>query len=164
VNIDGKSSTMLLLFSLADGACLAAIEATGLGQIRTAAMTGLGTRWLSDENVTEMAIIGTGKQALPQVAACIAVRPISKVRIFSRTPEKHWLTLLNLNFLKLMLLIVQRLKTLPKIFYLLTCVPIQRCRSLAQRWRLRARISMLSGLSFHLALNLRVMYFSGVQL
>jgi ornithine cyclodeaminase/alanine dehydrogenase-like protein (mu-crystallin family) len=89
VNIDGKSSTMLLLFSLADGACLAAIEATGLGQIRTAAMTGLGTRWLSDENVTEMAIIGTGKQALPQVAACIAVRPISKVRIFSRTPEKR---------------------------------------------------------------------------
>ncbi len=89
VNIDGKSSTMLLLFSLEDGACLAVIEATALGQMRTAAMTGLGTRWMSDQKITEMAIIGTGKQALPQIAACIAVRPISKVRIFSRSPEKR---------------------------------------------------------------------------
>mgnify|MGYP000315470707 FL=1 len=89
VNIDGKSSTMLLLFSLTDGACLAAIEATALGQMRTAAMTGLGTRWMADQNITEMAIIGTGKQALPQIAACLAVRLISKVRVFSRTPEKR---------------------------------------------------------------------------
>jgi len=89
VNINGKSSTLLLLFSLEDGACLAVIEATALGQIRTAAMSGLGTRWLSSETVNEMAIIGTGKQALPQIAACLAVRPIKRVRIFSRTPKKR---------------------------------------------------------------------------
>ena len=85
VNVGGKSQTLLLLFSLTDGALKCVVEATALGQMRTAAMTGLGTKWLAPEGATEMAIIGTGKQALPQIAACLAVRPIKKVRIYSRT-------------------------------------------------------------------------------
>jgi alanine dehydrogenase len=85
VNVGGKSQTVLLLFSLADGALKCVVEATALGQMRTAAMTGLGTKWLCAEGVTEMAIIGTGKQALPQIAACMAVRPIKRVRIYSRS-------------------------------------------------------------------------------
>ena len=97
VNIDGKSSTMILLFSLVDGSCLAAIESTALGQIRTAAMSGLGTRWLSDTNVTEMAIIGTGKQALPQIAACVAVRPLSVVKVFSRQAKKRQALVSEIN-------------------------------------------------------------------
>ena len=89
VNVDGKSSTLLVVYSLENGSCRAVIEATALGQIRTAAMTGLGTKWLAPENASEMAIIGTGKQALPQIAACLAVRPIKAVRIFSRSAEKR---------------------------------------------------------------------------
>lgn len=85
VNVGGKSQTVIVLFSLTDGALLCVIEATALGQMRTAAMTGLGTKWLAPEGVTEMAIIGTGKQALPQIAACLKVRPIRRLRIFSRT-------------------------------------------------------------------------------
>ncbi len=87
VNVDGKSSTVLVLFSLMDGACEAVIEATALGQMRTAAMTGVGTRRLAPRGADDMAIIGTGKQALPQVAACAAVCELKKLRIFSRTPE-----------------------------------------------------------------------------
>ena len=42
VNVGGKSQTVLVLFSLDDGALRAVIEATALGQMRTAAMTGVG--------------------------------------------------------------------------------------------------------------------------
>jgi len=89
VNIDGKSATLLIVYSLYDGSCRAVIEATALGQLRTAAMTGLGTKRLAPANIEHMAIIGTGKQALSQVAACAAVRPIKRVHIFSRKPQKR---------------------------------------------------------------------------
>ncbi|MEE8332295.1 MAG: ornithine cyclodeaminase family protein [Alphaproteobacteria bacterium] len=87
INVAGKSSTVLTLFSLEDGACLAVIEATALGQMRTASMTGVGTKRMAPEDADDMAIIGTGKQALTQVAACAAVRPLKRVRVFSRRPE-----------------------------------------------------------------------------
>lgn len=89
VNIRGKSSTVMVLFSLEDGACQAVIEATALGQTRTAAMTGVGTKRLAPAGADDMAIIGTGKQALPQIAACAAVLPLKKLRIFSRTAENR---------------------------------------------------------------------------
>jgi alanine dehydrogenase len=89
VNVAGKSQTVLIVFSLADGALRAVIEATALGQIRTAAMTGVGTDWMAPAQADEMAIIGTGKQALPQIAAVLAVRPIRHVRIFSRNEENR---------------------------------------------------------------------------
>jgi len=87
VNIDSKSQTVLVLFSLEDGALRAVIEATALGQTRTAAMTGVGTRRLAPEGADELAIIGAGKQAIPQAAACCAVRPIRHIRVFSRQPQ-----------------------------------------------------------------------------
>src|SRR4051812_33911103 len=89
VNVAGKSQTVLILFSLADGSLKAIIEATALGQIRTAAMSGVGTDWLAPAGATEMAIVGTGKQSLPQIAAVIAVRPIKRVRIYSRKAENR---------------------------------------------------------------------------
>ena len=89
VNISGKSSTVVVLFSLEDGACEAVIEATALGQTRTAAMTGVGTRRLAPVGADDMAIIGTGKQALPQIAACAAALPLKKLRIFSRSAENR---------------------------------------------------------------------------
>ena len=89
VNVGGKSATVLVLFSLEDGALRAVIEATALGQMRTAAMTGVGTRRLAAAGCDEMAIIGTGKQALTQIAACAAVRPLKSVRVFSRNPASR---------------------------------------------------------------------------
>lgn len=89
VNVAGKSQTLVILFSLVDGALRAVVEATALGQIRTAAMTGLGTKWLAPEGAREMAIVGTGKQALPQIAAVAAVRPIERVRVYSRKTENR---------------------------------------------------------------------------
>jgi ornithine cyclodeaminase len=87
VNLGGRSQTVLVLFSLQDGALRAVIEATALGQMRTAAMTGVGTRRLAPTSADELAVIGSGKQALPQAAACAAVRGIRHLRVFSRRPE-----------------------------------------------------------------------------
>jgi ornithine cyclodeaminase len=87
VNVGGKSQTVLVLFSLEDGRLRAVIEATALGQTRTAAMTGVGTKRLAPPDADELAVIGSGKQALPQVAACAAVRRLKHVRVFSRRPE-----------------------------------------------------------------------------
>jgi len=87
VNVAGKSQTVLVLFSLADGALRAVIEATALGQTRTAAMTGVGTKILAPADADELAVIGSGKQALPQAAAVAAVRKLRRVRVFSRRAE-----------------------------------------------------------------------------
>lgn len=89
VNVAGKSATVVIVFALEDGACQAVIEATALGQMRTAAMTGVGTRRLAPKGADDMAVIGTGKQALPQIAACAAVRPLKHLRIFSRNPDSR---------------------------------------------------------------------------
>ena len=87
VNVGGKSQTVLILFSLEDGRLRAVVEATALGQMRTAAMTGVGTGRLAPEDARCLALIGTGKQALPNAAACAAVRDIEEIRVFSRRAE-----------------------------------------------------------------------------
>ncbi|HXQ52341.1 MAG TPA: hypothetical protein VN802_14700 [Stellaceae bacterium] len=87
VNVAGRSQTVLVLFALEDGALRAVIEATALGQTRTAAMTGVGTKRLAAPEADELALIGSGKQALPQVAAVAAVRKLKRVRVFSRRTE-----------------------------------------------------------------------------
>ncbi|MFT5438967.1 MAG: alanine dehydrogenase [Alphaproteobacteria bacterium] len=89
INVHGKSETIVELFSMEDGALLAVVEATALGQMRTAAMTGVGTRRMAQAGVDEMGIVGSGKQALPQVAAVHAVRPLRKLRVFSRNAENR---------------------------------------------------------------------------
>ena len=87
VNVGGKSQTVLILFSLEDGRLRAVVEATALGQMRTAAMTGVGTARLAPDDARRLALIGTGKQALPNAAACAAVREIEEIRVFSRREE-----------------------------------------------------------------------------
>ncbi|MFM1987135.1 MAG: ornithine cyclodeaminase Ocd [Pseudomonadota bacterium] len=77
------------LFDSRNGGVRAMIEAGALGQLRTAAMTGLGTRWQAAEGVDDMGLVGTGFQALTQVAAVNAVRPLRRLRVFSPTPEKR---------------------------------------------------------------------------
>lgn len=84
---EGGATPLLILYDADNGSLRAVIEAFTLGQLRTGAVSGVATRWLSVEGADEMAIIGTGKQAWTQVAAVAAVRPIKRVRVFSRNEE-----------------------------------------------------------------------------
>src|SRR6516225_5009895 len=86
---EGGSTPLLLLWHATTARLLAIIEARALGQMRTAAMSAIATRWMSDEGADDLAIIGSGKQALTQVAAVAAVRRLRRVRVFSPTPSRR---------------------------------------------------------------------------
>lgn len=83
------AKAVFVLFDAVEGRLLAMMEANSLGQLRTSAMTGLGTKWVAREDATDMAIIGSGRQAMAQVAAVNAVRPLARIRVWSPTPEKR---------------------------------------------------------------------------
>ncbi len=85
----GGATPLLILWDSDSGALRAVIEAFALGQMRTAAMSGVATKWLAHPEAQELAIIGTGKQALGQVAAVAAVRPIRRVKVFGRDAERR---------------------------------------------------------------------------
>jgi ornithine cyclodeaminase/alanine dehydrogenase-like protein (mu-crystallin family) len=78
----------VLLFDEA-GQMLAMIEADMLGQIRTGAASGVATRFLAREDAKTLAVIGTGWQARTQLEACIHVRPIDRVLVYGRNPERR---------------------------------------------------------------------------
>jgi ornithine cyclodeaminase len=78
------ATPLLILFDCNDGSLKAVIEAFALGQMRTAAASGVATRWLAAAEADQFAMIGTGKQAITQVAAVLAVRPIRCIRVFGR--------------------------------------------------------------------------------
>lgn len=83
------AKAVFVLFDAVEGRLLAMMEANALGQLRTSAMTGLGTKWVAREDANDMAIIGSGRQAIAQVAAVNAVRPLSRIRVWSPTPAKR---------------------------------------------------------------------------
>src|SRR5215813_13059964 len=76
-----------LLYSSLDGKLKAMIEADLFGQMRTGAASGVATKLLANADAHTLAVIGTGKQSRTQIAAVCAVRPITRVKVFSRTAE-----------------------------------------------------------------------------
>lgn len=73
-----------ILWDAETGKLLAVIEAFAMGQLRTSGMAGLATDCLAVRDADRLAICGTGKQALAQVAAVQAVRPLRSVSVFGR--------------------------------------------------------------------------------
>lgn len=76
------------LFDPASGRPLAALDGTYLTALRTGAASGVATRHLARTDARVLAIFGAGAQALPQVLAVCAVRPIERIWIVNRTPER----------------------------------------------------------------------------
>ena len=72
-----------------NGEMLAIMEADTLGQIRTGAASGVATRFLAREDSKTLAVIGTGWQARTQLEACYHVRPISRILVYGRDPERR---------------------------------------------------------------------------
>jgi alanine dehydrogenase len=77
------------LYSGADGRLLAIIEADLLGQIRTGAASGVATRYMARADVRVVGLLGTGGQARTQLLAMCAVRPIERVLVYGRNPERR---------------------------------------------------------------------------
>ena len=85
-NARGGAAPLVIMHSSEDGRIVAIVEAFALGQMRTAALSAVATKWCAHEDADEMAIMGSGHQALPQVAAVARVRRLKRVRLWSRTP------------------------------------------------------------------------------
>jgi ornithine cyclodeaminase len=86
---DGGACPLLILFDSENGQVKAILEAFALGQMRTGGICGVATKWLSRPDAEVLALIGTGKQALAQLAAVAVVRRLKLVRVFSPTPERR---------------------------------------------------------------------------
>lgn len=82
---EGGAAPLLMLWDSETGALRAVIEAFALGQMRTGAITGVATKWLAAKGADEMAIIGSGKQAVTQVAAVHAAIELRRLRVYSPT-------------------------------------------------------------------------------
>lgn len=78
---------VVLLFDSQHGQLLAIVDATAVTKIRTAAVSAVATRLLAPSDAADLAILGSGTQAYAHLEAMLAVRPIRRVRVWSRTPE-----------------------------------------------------------------------------
>ena len=77
----------VMLFEADHGRLLAIMDASSITAIRTAAVSGVATRALAREDAGDLAILGSGVQAASHLDAMAAVRPLRRVRVWSRTPE-----------------------------------------------------------------------------
>jgi len=89
VHTKSGGGSLFSLFDAESGFLRAVIEARALGMLRTAAISGVATRALAPADATCAALIGTGPQAVTQLAALAAVRDLRRVRVYSPTPEKR---------------------------------------------------------------------------
>jgi alanine dehydrogenase len=77
----------VLLFEAEHGSLVAVIDATSITTIRTAAVSAVATDVLARKDAVSAAILGSGVQAASHLEAMIAVRPIERARVWSRSPE-----------------------------------------------------------------------------
>ncbi|MEZ0353721.1 ornithine cyclodeaminase family protein [Mycobacterium sp. pR1184] len=83
----GGATPLLAAWDVDTGKLLAVIQAFGLGQLRTSAITGTATSILAADRCQKLAVIGSGKQAEGQIAAVAAVREIQDIAIYSPTAD-----------------------------------------------------------------------------
>lgn len=77
----------VLLFESDTGRLAALMDGATITAIRTAAVSGVATDLLARKDAVELAILGAGVQARTHLEAIAAVRPLRRVRVWSRNPE-----------------------------------------------------------------------------
>ena len=74
--------------SAATGILRVVLEADFLGMMRTGAASGVATRWLSRPDSEILGVFGSGWQSEGHIEAIVAVRPVRRVKVFSRNAER----------------------------------------------------------------------------
>ena len=77
---------LVALYDPRDGSLKAIVHAGAITAIRTAAVSALATKYLARTGARDLALLGSGVQADSHLAALLQVRPIRRVRVWSRTP------------------------------------------------------------------------------
>jgi ornithine cyclodeaminase/alanine dehydrogenase-like protein (mu-crystallin family) len=78
----------VLLFDPEHGALVAIMHAGTITAVRTAAVSGVATNLLARSDAGDLAILGAGVQAHSHLEAMRAVRPVRRVRVWSRTQAR----------------------------------------------------------------------------
>ena len=78
----------VLLFEADTGRLSALMDGAAITAIRTAAVSGVATDLIARPDSVELAILGAGVQARTHIEAIAAVRPLRRVRIWSRNPDR----------------------------------------------------------------------------
>ena len=84
-----RHSTATLLYHTETGALDAVIEPGTLAWIRTGAASGVAAQYMSRPEASTIGVIGAGRQAQTQIEAICAVRPVAKVKVYSRDAERR---------------------------------------------------------------------------
>lgn len=84
----GTVRFIVLLYRCDTGELAALIEAGYMSRLRTGAATGVATKFMARQDACTVGMIGTGSHAPAQIEAVCAVRPIKRIRVFSRREEK----------------------------------------------------------------------------
>jgi ornithine cyclodeaminase len=77
---------VVALFDTEDGRLLALVDGSEITRIRTAAVSAVATRHLSNPEASHLALLGTGVQAESHLEAMRIVAPISRVTVWSSDP------------------------------------------------------------------------------
>lgn len=78
----------VFLHDIDDGSLLSVMDANYMGMIRTGAVTGLATSYMSREDSSVLGVFGTGFQAEGQIKAVCEVRNIGEIKIYGRNEER----------------------------------------------------------------------------
>ncbi|WP_431812204.1 ornithine cyclodeaminase family protein [Lysinibacillus sp. FW12] len=79
---------VLLLTDAENGSHVAMMNASYLTRLRTGALSGIATDYLSKKDATILTVIGTGGMAFEQVLGVLAVRSITKILLVNKTTSK----------------------------------------------------------------------------
>lgn len=84
-----RHSNVNLLYNTEDGTLEAVIRPSSMAWIRTGAASGVATKYMAQPDASVVGIVGSGRQAITQLEAVCAVRPVKLVKVYSRTPENR---------------------------------------------------------------------------
>ena len=82
-----RHSNLTLLYSTETGDLDAVLEPGTLAWIRTGAASGVAAKYMSRPESSVIGLIGAGRQAVTQLEAICAVRPVALVKVYARTEE-----------------------------------------------------------------------------
>lgn len=80
-----RQDQVVAVWDRAKGALDGVVIGDQLGALRTGAIGGVAVDRLANRDASTCAVIGTGRQARTQLLACNAVRPLSRVNVYSRS-------------------------------------------------------------------------------
>ncbi len=80
--------SLILLYEKRHGAPVAVIDGAEVTAARTAAASAVATRALARPDAGDLAILGYGTQAERHIAAIRQVRPVHRIRVWGRSPER----------------------------------------------------------------------------